>query len=94
MSRRSPPAIANGAHTSLPGTRNQKSGGMIPTTVCGAPSSVIVDPTTSGSAANRRFHNPSLMMATRSLPARSSSAVKARPMTGCTPRTWKNPGVT
>ena len=48
----------------------------------------------SGSAPNRRRHNPSLMMATRSRPGTSFSTVKVRPNAGAARRTVKKPAVT
>ena len=66
----------------------------MPTIRCGSPSSVMVRPTSCGSAAKRRFHRASETTATRSRPGCASSARKPRPMATPTPIASKNAGLT
>ncbi len=78
-----------GSHTSTLLSRNEKPGGMTPTTVYGVPCDTIGLSRIAGSAPKRRFHSRSLMTTDR-LPGTFSAAVNPRPRVGCTPRIWKS----
>ncbi len=75
--------IGNQTSTFL--SRNEKPGGITPTTVYGVPWDTIGRSRIVGSAPNRRLHKRSLMTTTRAL-GWFSSAVNPRPMPGETPR--------
>jgi hypothetical protein len=94
-SRRS--SSTSGAASSAPVAQygaKRKPGGMTPTTVYGSPLSIMVRPTTAGSAAKRRRHDSCVSTTTRLRPACSSSGRKPRPSSGRTPSRGRMSAVT
>ena len=84
--------IEKGTHSSAVSLKPVKPEGITPTTVYGraAQHSVIVRPTMSGSAPNRRFQTPSLRTTTSAgFDTRSSSSRNVRPRAGATPSSKK-----
>ncbi len=73
---------------------NSKLAGMMPTTVNGSPSSVMLLPMMPGLLPNCRAHKPSLRITVRAAPGLSSSAANTRPRSGGTPSIGKRSDVT
>jgi hypothetical protein len=68
--------------------------GKTPMTVVCCPLMSYALPTMAGSALNWRRHHASVRTTTGAAPLRASSGLKARPMAGCTPSTWKKLAMT